>query len=571
MPLERRLRTDDPEYLEKVRSLYGQIAGQLKGLLWKDGGPVIGIQLENEYGGPAEHLLTLKRIAREVGLDVPLYTRTGWPNLRTPMPFGEILPLFGGYPEGFWDRNLEAMPGTYWYGFTFQGMRTDAAIATDQLGARQRRDEVDARQYPFLTCELGGGMISSYHRRILIQPMDVAALVLTKVGSGSNLPGYYMYHGGTNPPGKLSTLQESQATNYWNDLPVLNYDYHAPLGEFGQVRPHYHLLRRLHLFLQDWGEQLTQMRAVLPEARPTGRHDAATLRWSIRTNGDGGFVFVNNYQRLLPMPAKTGVQFEVRAETATTRIPLDPVTIPTDSAFVWPFHLDLGGVRLVYATAQPICMISEGDTTYAVFAEIAGTAAEFAFPEDVIIEHSSGQRASADGINRVRALNPGIDTAIRARGEGGRRVAIILLDENTGMLEIARRRKGADLPVRRRQPDLRRRSHPRRDRQPFQPERHDAPGRRVQVNLGESDPESRLPAGSQRLAGQAARSAARNQRRQPKRRRGAGRRRLRARRRLGDQASRPDRCLTQPAAADSICRRCRATLPRRHAHRRRFL
>ena len=42
-------RVNDPVYLATVRAWYGQIGEQLKGLLWKDGGPVIGIQLENEY------------------------------------------------------------------------------------------------------------------------------------------------------------------------------------------------------------------------------------------------------------------------------------------------------------------------------------------------------------------------------------------------------------------------------------------------------------------------------------------------------------------------------------------
>ena len=40
---------NDPVYLASVREWYGQVGAQLKGMLWKDGGPVIGIQLENEY------------------------------------------------------------------------------------------------------------------------------------------------------------------------------------------------------------------------------------------------------------------------------------------------------------------------------------------------------------------------------------------------------------------------------------------------------------------------------------------------------------------------------------------
>ena len=104
-------RTDSPAYLAKVRPLFAAIAAQLDGLLWKQGGPVVAFQIENEYSGRAEHLLTLKKLAREAGLDAPLYTRTGWPDLATPLPFGELLPLYGAHAEGFWDRALTPMPG----------------------------------------------------------------------------------------------------------------------------------------------------------------------------------------------------------------------------------------------------------------------------------------------------------------------------------------------------------------------------------------------------------------------------------------------------------------------------
>lgn len=187
-----KVRSEDPAFLAEVRRLYLQIAQQLEPLLWKDGGPVIGIQLDNEYGGPAEYLLALKKIAREVGLDVPIYTRTGWPQLTTPMPFGEIVPLYGVYAEGFWDREIRSMPGRYWNGFRFSTLRVDENIANEQLGRRDAKDAPDVARYPYLTCEIGGGMTNSYHRRILIDPADIESTVLVKLGSGSTLPGYYM-------------------------------------------------------------------------------------------------------------------------------------------------------------------------------------------------------------------------------------------------------------------------------------------------------------------------------------------------------------------------------------------
>ncbi|MEY3898703.1 MAG: hypothetical protein RLZZ214_4225, partial [Verrucomicrobiota bacterium] len=143
-----KLRTNDAAYLAHVKVIYQQIATQLSGQLWKDGGPVV-IQVENEYRGRAEHLLALKKIAQEVGIDVPLYTRTGWPDLTSPIPFGEIAPLYGAYAEGFWDRKLTSMPGNYWAAFRFMKVRTDTAIATEALGERAIKDGADAEDYPF--------------------------------------------------------------------------------------------------------------------------------------------------------------------------------------------------------------------------------------------------------------------------------------------------------------------------------------------------------------------------------------------------------------------------------------
>ena len=274
------LRSTDERYLARVRQLYGQIAAQLRGELWKDGGPVIGVQLDNEYSGPADYMMALKGIARDSGLDVPLYTRTGWSLLTTPIPFGEVMPLYGAYAEGFWSRELTSMPGNFWNAFRFSLLRFDDNIANEQLCHRDVRDAPDVPRNPYLTCEIGGGMMNSYHRRILINPQDVESTTLVKLGSGSTLPGYYMYHGGINPPGKLTTLMEAQftlTTNY-NDLPVRNYDFQAPLGDFGQIRPQYHLLRRLHMFLADFGPTLAHMAPSIPEA--PGRVPRATPRRS---------------------------------------------------------------------------------------------------------------------------------------------------------------------------------------------------------------------------------------------------------------------------------------------------
>ena len=78
-----------------------------------------------------------------------------------------------------------------------------------------------------------------------------------------------MYHGGINPNGKLTALMETQ-DGMWNDMPVKNYDFQAPLGASGQIRPHYYLLRRLHLFLHDFGPPAGRYRDGPPRRSPAG-------------------------------------------------------------------------------------------------------------------------------------------------------------------------------------------------------------------------------------------------------------------------------------------------------------
>ena len=374
-----KLRSTDTNFLAAVKILYGEISKQLSGELWKDGGPVIGIQVDNEFGGSPNYLMALKKMAIASGLDVPLYIKTGWPAMKTPVPLGELLPLFGAYPDGFWTRGIQPMEGDSWENFIFKHTRTDTGVGNDTLGNRKAGDTSGTEKYPYLTCEIGGGMPASYHRRINYDPRDVESVAFCQLGSGSSLMGYYMFHGGQNPEGKLSTLQESQATGYPNDLPVKSYDFNAPIGEFGQINPQYYWLRRLHLFLHDFGALLAQMPATIPDLSPTNKNDFTTLRWSVRSDGNSGYVFVNNYQRLQPLPAKANVQFKLNLSGHEFIFPTKPVTIPADEFFCWPFNLDLGDVKLIYATAQPICKIQNGNTQTFFFAETPGVKAEFVF------------------------------------------------------------------------------------------------------------------------------------------------------------------------------------------------
>lgn len=379
-----RTRSEEPEFLKYVERLYRQIYTQVQRLQWKDGGPVIAMQFDNEYRGRASYLLSLKRIANNIGFDLPFYTRTGWPDLATPVPYGELLPLYGDYADGFWERSIEETAGDYYKAFNFRAFRTSTAIASEQLSYDQTTDETDAQAYPYFTCELGGGMMTSYHRRVYMYPEDAYAMAVVKLGSGSNLLGYYMYHGGTNPQSTISSgssqfrpydgdrhvylneTQRSRATNY-NDLPVLTYDFQAPLGEFGQRRPHYYLLRKLHLFTHDYAETLAPMDAHFPCEQNIAKGDNSHLRWSYRSQGDSAFVFVNNYERLQTLTPKRDIQFSLPFVTFPSR----PITIPAGTSCIFP--IGISGLR--WATAQILCR--RGADIY--LEKIPGISTELAF------------------------------------------------------------------------------------------------------------------------------------------------------------------------------------------------
>jgi hypothetical protein len=424
-----KLRNSNAAYLDKVRIWYSQIFEQTKGLLWKDGGPVIGVQLENEYRGPGEHLITLKTMAQEIGFDLPLYTRTGWPALTKPIPFGEILPLFGDYPDGFWDRSLQEMPGDYSKAYLFRSFRSSTVIATEMLPKQAEKDNAGDWSYPYLTCELGGGMMPSYHRRIAIDPMDIYAMALVKVGSGSNLPGYYMYHGGTNPEGENTTLNERQNSKLTNnnDLPEKSYDFQAPLGEFGQINPQYHLLRRLHLFLHDFGSDLTRMNAYYPEPITNDAGKDSLLRWAVRSDGQSGFVFVNNYQRLKTLSAKTGVQFRIGLPNQTLVFPAEPVTVPSGVSFILPFNLPLGNARLAWTTTQPLAKWEGSSEKVYVFSCIRGIKPEFAF--EAGIKMLNGKGTIENGLQVFRTLKPGSTPVLEYLDKSNQHITILLLDE----------------------------------------------------------------------------------------------------------------------------------------------
>ncbi|MGX5682775.1 beta-galactosidase [Schumannella luteola] len=337
--LERELepRSNDPRYLAEVRRWFAALAEQLAGL------DLFAVQVENELYDDPEHLATLVDLARECGIDAPLWTGTAWGGAH--LPADRMLPLYAGYSEAFWiahDAGYDASSASNFY---YSDERDEIGVGADTRDSALTPSNLDPSRYPYATCELGGGMVSAYHRRPTAHPDDVAALALTKLGSGSTWQGYYMFHDGINP---APAQQESHATGGRNDLPELSYDFGAPLGLMGESRASLGKLRLQHHFLRRFGDRLAPLPLVLPPDAPA-IGDTTALRWAVRGSGERGFVFVTNHEPHATLPEHRGVVFDG----------FPTVDIPSGAYFFWPFGFEWAGGVIDWATAQIVTAIGD--------------------------------------------------------------------------------------------------------------------------------------------------------------------------------------------------------------------
>jgi hypothetical protein len=423
-------RTNDPAYLDLVKRWFGYLGEELDGLL----GPaskVVGIQLENELYDQPEHITELKKLARDAGLSAPVWTATAWGGAE--LPEGEVLPLFGGYGDGFWVDADAPWDPTFREHYFFSHVWDDPGIGADlreQFGdGGTTAPRTPSALFPPATCELAGGMATAYQRRPWPQGRDVAAVAHNKIGNGSAWQGYYMFAGGMNP---ADGLQESQDTGYPNDLPRFDYDFHAPIGASGRLASSFAALRRQHAFLAAFGGRLAGMPSSLPEVMPRGVEDTSTLRWALRSDGNAGFAFITWHQPHVPLPTYRGAQFEVMLDGGPVTFPAAPVDIPAGTIAHWPVNLEVAGVTLQWATASPLTLLepAAGVPTLVLAAE-AGIPVELKFAPGTEVGGTDVRLTEAGGAGKptkhgTYRLTPSVPTVLTARA-GDAAVDILIL------------------------------------------------------------------------------------------------------------------------------------------------
>lgn len=407
------IRSNDPLYLKYVERLYNEIGKQIKGLYYKDGGPIIGIQIENEYqhsaapwgltypGQPLEmtaserdmsvtqegvgiadavnpysqlgndHMKILKSLSQAAGMDVPLYTATGWGNAAI-IP-DESIPVTAAYAYPFWTPKRDYSPF-----FLYKDMHRSPDYGPVRY---------NPTDYPAFSAELGSGIMSVYTRRPIAVHKSFDALINRCLGSGANGIGYYMYHGGSTPKGKSSFMSDEAY-----GLPKISYDFQAPIGEFGQVREGFQRLKLLHFFVQDFGYLLAPMTTVLPQdASSLKPENITSLRYAVRKKGNSGFVFLNNFQDDTTMVAQKNIRLKIKTGQKNIIIPeTGSFNLSSDENVIFPYNLNLNGFLLNYATAQLLAKSDEQNESYYIFFTPEGIKSEFSFSSNVNIKNLQG-------------------------------------------------------------------------------------------------------------------------------------------------------------------------------------
>ena len=204
-----RLREQDPYFMERVEKFMAKVGEQLAPLTIQNGGPIIMVQVENEYGSYGEdkpYVAAIRDIVRKSGFDKVTLFQCDWASNFTR----------NGLDDLVWTMNF----GT--------GSNID-----DQFSRlRELRP-----QSPLMCSEFWSGWFDKWGARHETRPAEAMVANIDEMLSKGISFSLYMTHGGTS----FGHWAGANSPGFAPD--VTSYDYDAPINEYGAATPKYYTLR----------------------------------------------------------------------------------------------------------------------------------------------------------------------------------------------------------------------------------------------------------------------------------------------------------------------------------------
>ena len=286
-----RLREQDPYFMERVKIFEQKVGEQLKPLTIQNGGPIIMIQVENEYGSYGEdkpYVSEIRDCLRGI--------------------YGPELALFQcDWSSNFEKNGLDDLTWTMNFG-------TGANI--DQQFRRLGELRPDA---PKMCSEFWSGWFDKWGARHETRPAKDMVEGMDEMLSKGISFSLYMTHGGTS----FGHWAGANSPGFAPD--VTSYDYDAPINEWGLVTPKYWELRKM---MQKYDER------GLP----------------LQGGRKGGLPAVPK----APMPIITVPKFELNEFSSMLNGEDPDMKIPIKTGTLKTFEeMDLGWGTMLYMTRLP--------------------------------------------------------------------------------------------------------------------------------------------------------------------------------------------------------------------------
>lgn len=211
------LRSDCPRYLEKVENYYRVLLPMLTPLQYNHGGPIIMMQVENEFGSfsnDKSYLKKLKTMMLNLGVEVPLFTS-----------------------DGSWKQALQS-----------GSLIEDDVLVTANFGSHSNENldvlenfmHSHGKKWPLMSMEFWDGWFNRWGEEIITRDASDLANCVKELLKRASI-NLYMFHGGTN-----FGFMNGCSARMQKDLPqVSSYDYDALLNEAGDPTEKYGLVQKV--------------------------------------------------------------------------------------------------------------------------------------------------------------------------------------------------------------------------------------------------------------------------------------------------------------------------------------